>query len=275
MGCKPNYPEDQIPAYLHIQGFNLSTDRNTQGSNTANITDVWAFVNGQSLGVYELPATFPVLIAGKQKLTLLPGIKKNGISNNRDDYFFYATYEAVHNFTREKTDTLNPNITYSSAVDFAWMENFDDLTFKFDTTSSSKVKLVRTEDAGELLEGKASGKILLNSAANYFEAASSTKLELNGTGLPVFLEMDYRCNQAFEVVLWGYLSNGVVSEVQVLVINSSTERYGDNYNKIYIDLAPGIGALNQATNYKLALVAEYDSNQPEGFIFIDNLKIVQ
>jgi hypothetical protein len=275
MSCSKQYAEDEVPAYLYIENFTLETNYLKQGTNSSNISDVWVFVNDQTIGVFELPATIPILTEGNQKLSLLAGIKKNGISNNRDDYFFYAPHEINQNFVRRSVDTLRPVITYSEAADFVWQEDFEDLTFRFDTSAASGVKLERTTLATERYEGKASGQIKLNSSNNYFEARSAEKLKLNGGGLPVYLEMNYRCNQAFEIVLWGYLPNAVVNEVQVVVVNSSTERYGSNYNKIYVDLAPAIGYLNQSTDFRIAIVASYDNTNTEGLIFIDNLKIVQ
>lgn len=274
-GCRATYKDDEIPAYLHIKNFSIQTDYSTQGTNSSNITDVWVFVNDNIIGVFELPATVPVLQEGSQKLSLLAGIKKNGISNQRDDYFFYKSHEMKHTFIRGRMDSLYPVTTYAESADFVWFEDFEDLTFKLDTSSQSKTKLFRTTDSSKVFEGKSSGEITLNSENSYFEANSAGKFKLSGNGLSVYLEMDYRCNQAFEVVLWGYMPNLVISEVQAVVIQSTTKRYGDKYNKIYIDLAPAIGRLNQATEYKIALNATYDKTQTEGKIFIDNLKIVQ
>jgi len=55
--CDIINPEEEIPSFIQINEFQLVTNEVTQGSNTHQITDVWAFVNGEALGVFVLTPT--------------------------------------------------------------------------------------------------------------------------------------------------------------------------------------------------------------------------
>ncbi len=81
--------DQTIPAYLKIDTVLLKTYYPEQGSNSNAIKDVWVYVNDQQIGAFELPAMFPVLAMGNQKLEIRPGIKVNGISSTRAPYPFY------------------------------------------------------------------------------------------------------------------------------------------------------------------------------------------
>ena len=60
--CNAIDRDEPIPSYLHITEFELSVPGdNSQGSSAADIRDVWLDVNGQAVGVFEVPVTVPVL----------------------------------------------------------------------------------------------------------------------------------------------------------------------------------------------------------------------
>src|SRR5438067_12211826 len=92
--CEIINPSEDIPSYLHVESFSVTTNNETQGSNSSKITDVWVTVDGKALGTYELPATLPVLATGSHDVILSPGILINGIAATRTAYPFYTTYQA-------------------------------------------------------------------------------------------------------------------------------------------------------------------------------------
>ena len=107
--CELYNPSEPIPAYIHIEKFNLTTDYATQGSNSHKITDAWVYVDDQLIGCFELPATFPVITEGTHKVKIVAGIKVNGIASNRGQYPFYNPYEQIVNFEVGKKITLSPD----------------------------------------------------------------------------------------------------------------------------------------------------------------------
>ena len=67
--CNLINPDEEIPAYIEVKGFKTTSNYPTQGSASGKITDVWVFADGAYVGTYELPARFPILRSGKQKIS--------------------------------------------------------------------------------------------------------------------------------------------------------------------------------------------------------------
>ena len=54
-------------------GSEIDTTEYSNGFHTENITDAWVSINGIDKGIYELPATFPVLDNGNVEIHDTPG----------------------------------------------------------------------------------------------------------------------------------------------------------------------------------------------------------
>ena len=80
----------ETPSYLNIEKIDLLISNASQGTVSNKISDAWVFADDNFLGVYEMPATFPVLINGVHSLKIIPGIKDNGIAASRVQYPFYS-----------------------------------------------------------------------------------------------------------------------------------------------------------------------------------------
>ncbi|MDQ3048944.1 MAG: hypothetical protein M3R27_15445, partial [Bacteroidota bacterium] len=106
--CEIYNPAEQIPAYIRVEKFILTTDNFSQGSNSHKITDVWVYVDEILVGCFELPVTIPVLYEGSHQVKLRAGIKVNGISASRAPYPFYTIHEQTVDFQPTKKITLTP-----------------------------------------------------------------------------------------------------------------------------------------------------------------------
>ncbi|MEZ4984834.1 MAG: hypothetical protein R2795_07325 [Saprospiraceae bacterium] len=84
-------PEEGIPSYLFIEEFTLTTGP-AQGSNSHKITEAWVFVDDIFLGVYDLPATVPVLETGSHTVRVEAGIRDNGLGDFPNIYPFSPTF---------------------------------------------------------------------------------------------------------------------------------------------------------------------------------------
>ena len=98
INCSKNLIAD-IPAYIEIKDFNYSDNSENTKPYTLNyhstkITDAWVTMDGQFLGVFEIPCIIPIHLANNLQSSLhsfdiYPGIKVNGISATRAQYPFY------------------------------------------------------------------------------------------------------------------------------------------------------------------------------------------
>ena len=97
VSCEKN-DKNMIPSYIKINSISINNSEETH-----NITDAWVYINDNLQGVYELPAHFPVLYTGNQRIRIKAGIKQNGISSTRIPYPFYESFLDTINLVLDST----------------------------------------------------------------------------------------------------------------------------------------------------------------------------
>ena len=275
--CDIINPAEDIPAFIEVDSFQLTTNPDTQGSNGHQINDVWAFVGGEALGVFELPARIPVLEMGEQTITLFAGIRENGLRSTPVIYPFYDRYETVVNLVPEQTIVLSPIITYDSQNSiFEVIEDFENGNSALRSTTPDA--LGRTTEETQTLEG-AAGQISLTTNTSIELTSTATFTDLPTTqGLPVYLEMDYRTNVEFEVGLVGISTDPLNSfeAVSFKVILCPIAEW----NKIYINFQEDL-EVSQLDAYQLAFRASTEdtgcgnSNPTNPEVLLDNIKLIR
>lgn len=272
--CRKFEGEQTIPAYLRIDTITKHTDYFTYGSSTHNITDAWVYVNDQLIGAFELPATFPVLATGMNKVEIRPGIKLNGISATRVNYPFYKPYiVSDFGFVEDSVSLLSPTTDYIETTKIPWLEDFENVSITLEKTNQSDTSIVKTQPINNpdalLSEFSAhSGLIHLTGNNSRFEVATGESFALPGQGNPVFLEIDYKCDKPFRVGLF-VDENATITSYPLLIVNKSAI-----WNKIYINLAPTISQFGNAARYKLFFSGSLDDTDEEAKFFFDNIKLV-
>jgi hypothetical protein len=268
--CKKIDVNEGVPSYISIPSIEVVTDPANEGSNSHKITDAWVYFDNNLQGVYPLPASFPVLLSGKQNISIKAGIKNNGIAATRVKYPFYDYFNAVITLTKDSVTVLNPEVYYAN-VDSIIFEDFEfnnpilnqdtiiDITKNSDTTYLSNNTII--------FEGNSLGAHLA-SPHNTFEIAIK-KIQLPKVGTPVYVELNYKCNTAFQVGVYANLTDGVVAN-SIVTINPKNE-----WNKIYIDLTSTISNTNYADSHTVFISMERDTASTEmAELYLDNFKIV-
>jgi hypothetical protein len=263
---------DEIPSYIAIDTISVSTT-SVQGTASQKIFDAWVYADNELIGAFELPAKFPVLKSGTSELTIFAGIKLNGINETRAPYPFYQQIVKTVNLEREAvTDLGHMNFTYIAGTKFAWMENFEQSNLSIDSTARSEVNLVRTrlDELSTVFPGednKYAAKVVIPNDSLVFECASHDAYKLPTTGTSVFLELNYKSNNAFTVGL--FLNGAVTSQRSVLVVNPST-----TWNKIYINLTPTVSSLPDVNSFKVFFTAKKSTDDAQAEIYFDNIKLL-
>lgn len=267
--CETFNPENEIPSYIHIDSIPLQINNSSEGSASHKITEAWVYVNDQQIGVYELPATFPVLLSGKNDLKIFGGIKMNGISATRVAYPFYQAYEKQIDLQIGKIDTIKPELSYFSTISFPLKENFEESAVKIERLPSSDTVLMQISDPEIVFEGSYCGAIFLDNSRPVFRGSSLPSSPLNiPKGEPVFLEMNYRNNQKFSI---GIIAQDFSSVYENIII---TLHPSETWNKIYINLTEEINKYPNAFGYYLLITALKDNDVDSPAIYLDNIKIV-
>ena len=263
--CSLTDPSGEIPSYIHIESFNLTTDAN-QGSNSHRITDAWVGINDNLIGAYYMPSTIPVIGTGSNSIKIFAGIIENGISATREIYPFFEEYVIEVDLNQTEIDTLFPETTYSSATQFVFIEDFEFGNIFGDDLDGNPATNMNTITTG-VFEGQRSGRITLLDDFAVAVVGTTTQYPLPKVSIPVFLELNYRCDIDFSVGLRGITGNESESVTKLTL----TAR--EDWNKVYISLDEEVNFLNTAL-YQIFFSAEKPNSLPEANIYLDNIKLL-
>ena len=263
--CSKEDFEAQIPAYISIPSINLITDSSLEGSASSNITDAWVFVNDDLVGVYELPATFPVLKEGDFTVKVFAGIRDNGIAASRTRYLLYDAHKEQVNLVVGDTVEIFANVRYNAGAKFAWLEDFEGTSSSFIYNTASDTVFNIQNDVTK--EGQFSGQIVMEDEMNFFEATSIplTSLPSGGT---LYLEMDFMNNE--NIVVGVYLDDEQFAHI---TLNTSS-----GWKKIYINLQDAMRNKTNTSEVKIFIGMKeenetvFKTSRPEAYI--DNIKLL-
>ena len=266
-GCNIINPAEPVPAYIHIDKFSI-TPAPALGTDSSKLTDVYVYIDNGYQGGYPLGATFPILESGPHQMQFYAGIIINGISSTRTLYPFYDAYSQTVDLEPGKIINIQPVIKYSDNTECAWCESFDNAGVSLSGTDRSDTNLiVLSSGNANNFEGK-SGAVYLDDAHPFFELFTDTSYDLYGSN-NVYLEMNYRCNNAFNVGMVAYSSTST-DQFSVEVINPKT-----TWNKIYIELTPSVRNYTTAYGFKIFLGASKTEGVTNAEFYFDNLKLLK
>jgi len=269
--CNMYEKDSGVPAYVYIEDFEFSTNYAEQGTNSSNIRDVWVFVDGNVQGVYPLPCRFPILHEGNITFKLSAGILVNGISATRASYPFYAQYDTSLSLVRGRTDTLRPRVVYNSQITFGWMEDFESQGFSLRTTALSDTPVVRTTNPDQVFEGVSALAMRIDRRAPFVRCETNQNFNIpGGGGRAVFLELNYKNNQTFDVGLQFIEPGGQEVNQPIYTLAPSN----GEWRKQYMNFTPYIQG-RAGVSYRIIFEARHSlGSTTPGEIFIDNLKLI-
>lgn len=263
--CDIINPSEKAPTYIKIDSVIISEEILSLG-----IVDVWINIVGNAAGVFEIPAFFPLIAETGEEIQIRAGIKSNGMLENRIKYPFYTTYVENPEFIEGETVSITPVFDYveEKVIYGQDFEAYGDLShFDLETTSISDTSLIETEL--NAIYGSRCGAIFLEGDAKKYFGKFSSDFNLDKKGSPVFLEIDYKCNNDFKVGL--YVNHTVVTnQVSIITIFKS-----ENWNKIYIELASILQNYQNANSFSFYIEADKSDEVEKAEIYLDNIKLIK
>ena len=258
----------------------LDTDA-AQGDNSHDIVDGWVYCDGILIGVFELPVRVPILESGEHTITVVPGIKKNGLFDQRITYPFYAPYEEKIELVPTAVDTIVPVIRYRDNVTFSWLEDFEDNAISMEKSGSNTTadSMFVTTDPVHVfnydgLENKYSGQVNIPAEFQIFENATVQLYELPRKGVDVFLEMNFKCNTEFTVGIYP-VTGSFINGVPIVNFFSTEDNQGKmQWKKAYVSLKEDINNPEYAgATFRIFFNAQ-TNGEGEKQLFFDNLKLI-
>ena len=271
VGCNIINPSEEEAAYIEINSVNVITDVAIQGSNAANISDAWIYVDDKLIGAFEIPCRIPVLHSGTHKVSIGAGVQLNGSSTLRTPYLFYRFHEQENvNLEPGQTSILSPTFSYFDSLTFAFKANFDDLSGnKLTSTSSSDTTLSLCNNPARVFEGAGSCLVELFRDSGFVDFQMIDPVSLPKGGANVFMEINYKNNQDLLVGLRSYYSGATTKEEQVITLRPT-----DTWNKVYINLTKQVSSQINAINYRIFFQTIKPSGSEPLEVLIDNFKII-
>lgn len=258
--CNIINPDEPIPSYLNID-TNVFTVNS--GSASSAIFDSWVYIDNKLHGTFEMPFTIPVLYSGQHQVTIIPGIKVNGLNALRSAYPLYTVYDTVFNFEAGKTHKLTPHCTYKSNVVVNVVDDFDSGTTKFIRDADSDTMITTTNNA---FEGSFSGEFYLDTIRRRISISSLNKFVIP-KGKVNIIELNYNCNNSFVVgLIRNYVGN--TQRLEMIAVLPS----GGKWRKMYISIVDAINNLN-ADNYNIYIFSQIDQGNTQAKIMLDNIKL--
>ena len=253
-------------AFIVINNPTVLTNPTIQGTNSHKITDIWYYVDDNFKGVFPIGSIMPVIGTGNSKITLFAGIKNNGISATRLPYEFYQGHLINQYFESGKTYTFSPVFEYLTGAVFPTegCEDYEGSGVKYFSVGDSSTVVI--SDINKVFGGIGHSVFMsMSNSKPTSQIKTSTSMSLPVGGTPIYLELNYKCNQPFEV---GVIA-GTTEVRPALTVNSSPE-----WNKIYIQLSQAVSTQPTYNYYDIYIKATKQSDVPTPEIYIDNIKLV-
>ena len=263
-------PEEQEPAYVTFEGFNLTVDSG-EGSASADINNVWVFANNVYLGTYDLPARIPMLLSGPTTLRFEAGVRENGLSFTPQIYPFYQSVTREVELVPGNTVNIGrQNIGYRSEAIFGFVEGFEPnrpRVFTEVVVGEGPIELTNQN----IFEGDASGLIRLTDSFSVAEVLSEvdfSDLFDQGVEPRLWLEMDFLSEVQGLV---GIVGPGDLGEIVRAYNPGFLPR--DEWTKIYFNLSE-VYFESRVTEFRVGISVVLPEGETEANVYFDNIKLV-
>ncbi len=265
------------PAFLRMQqGKVVAADGVTEIP--SSITDLWVFADQQPLGVWQADRRIPALADGPTTIQVIAGVRNNGITNDRIQYPFLATFSTTKDLVAGEEVLVAPVFAYFNNVT-TWSEGFEVAdALAFATAEGDTAFTVYDVDepaqAEEVLTGEGSGGIVLDAAHTSFIAVSTADPAFPFTSGPVFLELDHRSDTRFLVGV-RFTNNGQPVDIPLVYVSPTALNDGSRpWKHVYIDLGTTWNS-GLFTDRQFYIRADLEDGATSARITLDNVRVIR
>jgi len=270
-GCELINPDEQIPAFLRMEEYAISTTGD-QGYPVHNLTDAWVYHEEQLIGVYELPASIPILSDGATDLRIKPGMRVSGQVGQRSSHPFINDLTPTISLFPDSHVVYNPTVTYKADAKFEWVEEFEGAGLSLVATAQNQGVMTRIQGEGAFA-GQSLKMSLSGSNQLLMECATSERFTtLPRAGAPIILECSYRNNNRLFIGLISQTTTGV-RQTTIMVLNASP----DVWKHVYVNVGETVSSssLANASGHQVFFGFIRDEvGSDEAYAIIDNIKLI-
>ena len=265
-----NKYDAKIPGYIYINEIKVKTKAG-QGASTHNISDLWLYAGGKSLGVFSENQLIPILPDdfSNSTINIVPGIRDNGIKQDIQNYFLYNEIMLEGNILHEgEIDTISLTFDYSEQAEFVFVEGFESGNiFNKDEDGDPDTAIKISEESPR--SGNKCGFIKLDSIHNTIEVTTKKDFyTLPKEGNLVYVELDYKSNTSLVVGVSGKDLKGHEFKSDFILLKKQ-----DLWNKIYLNFTKKIKD-SGLESYKIYFKSGHNEENETSIIFLDNIKLL-
>ena len=274
--CKPAQDLSGVPSYVHIDKAIVLPDVNFSDS-SSRITDIWLGVNETALGAYQMPCTVPVLDAGPANVTMLAGVKQNGIAATRVPYPFYTlnAVEAIQKDTieRGKTTKLKATFSYNKNT-LSWInESFRATNPTFiglDGNNTAFIEYI-ADSTSPGIGHSCMHAALTNPSRNIYYGTTRVPLRGFDPNQPVWMEISFKTDVALTVGMFIIDAQSGASTSNDMVTLPPTNGV---WKKVYIDFTTLVANTTPNSLFSMYINGGMNAGDETDNIYITNLKIL-
>ncbi len=265
-GCTP---KQDLPAFVHINKpiFTDTSENQNIAPIAQDIKDAYLYIDNQLVGVYEIPATVPVLKEGRHKVQVFGGVIENGVASTRINYPFFNFYTDSITLITEGTTQLTPKIGYNASAIFALNEGFEGAGVNIENSENSTVgyqQVYKSTDS-KVLDGNSCIKAVMLTDSDVVEIVPSQKF-LFSTVKDMYLEFNYLSDAD---IFYGI---DIYQSGNPLRLNMGGVRATATWKKAYIFLSDAANANRQRTLRPFLRIN--NPSNTSSTIYLDNIKLI-
>jgi hypothetical protein len=280
--CNTFDPPLVVPVYGHIDSIHFSVPLDStakEGSGSNSIPYAWVYLDDIPVGAFQMPCTFPMVASnGPHIIEVYPGIVPVNVNSPASIYSFYQSYSINMNLQQGITYKIKPTSLYYPWVQFPYQETFGEdpggpplgiINYHGGgSNASAGSTTTMTVVNGNLAFNKGrSGMVVVNGTNDYYIGVTNPPVTLPYTGVPVYVELNYRSTAQFAV---GMFESDTMVQVQPVIIYPSA-----TWQKMYFSLSSTLSEYSIGSDniYFSISLDTYDGHTSDTLL-LANIKIV-
>jgi hypothetical protein len=272
-GCDLSNPAETVPTYVYVDSFRVdATPAVNTGSLSHEIKSVWVYYNNEGVGAFDLPANIPIITKGPGTVQLVPAVSFSG-STTVMQYPFYEPDTFTIPYTPGQATKVTGKTRYRTNAKFI-LRDFElggNPFVKINSEKAEDTGMVVVTDKDKVFEGSRAGYIYLSRSLGH----PSSELISQGDEIPyttsdVYVELNYKCDVAFEVGIQTIAANGDLVNRYLYGFYPSEGLW----RKAYIGGLKEFMTEYKGRLYNIMIRTNLPEGQATGSVSLDNIKVV-
>lgn len=278
--CQLINPEEELPVFISIEDSRVLVDETLDFWSPLGIKDGWVFLQGEQIGVFQLPAVIPILPKKVgNSIRIGGGVFETGLSTFRIEYpFWNDIIVSIEGAEPLDTVVITPRFEYfprDTTLIYAFEAGFEGGSSNLQSLSPNGTYATMQISTEDKFVGLQSGKVTFTSSRYQFEASSPTLTLPQSGNNDIWCEVTYKNDIPFTVLMIGLAPGSPIEvELPTNVLFSSP----DEWNTAYIHLNDLARSIPDGSIFKLLFRASSQeagaTSGRSGTIFLDQIRLI-